>query len=204
MAGKGVTDKGYKFVSKKLKGTTLAEVDKDRKKNGAEDPNDKSQKFYAVTAVTIDLQTGDDIWYPGGMAILGHMINTNPHYHKPFANMSSVITICVPKNLVKLSSDAQKEWHRFEAELRKHEIEDHQKGLALAEEIVKEVAGLDVLMKTETVNEREMRAEAHRLLGKLFTKAFGGGVLEKRINAAMARFDKATGHGSVKLKTSIA
>lgn len=204
MADTKVTDKGYKFVTKKLKGDTLAEVDKDRKKNGLEDPNDKSQKFYSVAAVTVDLQTGDDIWYPGGMHILNHKIHTSPQYYKPYANVSSVITICVPKNLAKMSAAAQKEWKRFETELRKHEIEHHQKGIELAAKLVHEVKSLHVPLQTENVNEAKMRAEAHRLLGKLFIKTFGGGLLEKRVNAAMADFDKKSGHGGVVLKTSVA
>ncbi len=203
MPGKGVNDKGFKFKTKKLKGDTLEEIDKQRKKNGAEDPNDKSQKFYAVAAVEIDLRTGADIWYPGGMHILSHMIHTTPKYEKPEAHVSTEIEIHVPANLGKLSKDAQKEWKRFEAALRKHEVEHHKEGLKLAEQLILEVKQLNVNMKTETSNEAALKKEAHRLLGKEFLGTFGGGEIKKRVNEAMHRFDKATKHGGVVLKTSI-
>jgi uncharacterized protein DUF922 len=203
MAGTSVNDKGYKFKTKKLKGDTLEEIEKNCRKSGGVDPNDKSRKFYAVTSVKVDLRTGEDVWYPGGMHILNRMIATTPRYEKPEAHVSSEIELYAPANLSKLSKDAQKEWKRFETDLRKHEIEHHKEGLKLAEKLVAEVKQVPVDMKTETLNEAAMKKEALRLLGKKFISTFGGGEIEKRVNAAMADLDRRTHHGGVVLKTSI-
>ena len=204
MADRGkLTDKGFTIKHKKLKGETLAEVDKDRKKNGCVDPNDKSQKFYAVTAVTVELKIGTEVWYPGGMHILSHQIITNPQLSMPEAIVSAEIEVCVPDKLGSLSSAAKKEWKRFYQELLKHEKKHVADGVKVAQQMLNDLTALSVTMKTETVNEAAMKKEALKLLGKEAQRVFGGGEIEKRINAAMKKLDSQTGHGSVKLKTSI-
>ena len=204
MADRGVlTDKGFTTKTRKLKGATLAEVDKDRKKNGCVDPNDKSERFYAVTSVTVELKLGTEVWYPGGIHVLSHLIHSNPQLMEPEVIVSAEIEVCVPDKLNSFSTEAKKEWKRFYTALLKHEKKHVADGKKVAQEMLKDMARLSVLMQTETVNEAAMRREALKLLGKEATRVFGGGEIAKRINAAMKKLDSQTGHGSVKLKTSI-
>lgn len=203
MANGTLTDNGYKVQNKKLKGETLAEVDKDRRKNGCVDNNDTSQKFYAVTDVKIELKIGSEVWYPGGMNILSFKVHTNPQLLDPEVIVSAVITICVPAKLNKLSTAAKAEWKRFYTAVLKHEKEHVRDGKALAEQMLKEMRGLSVLMKTDTVDEAKMRKEALKLLGKEAVAKFGGGQIEKRINAVMSKLDSVSGHGGVKLNFDI-
>lgn len=204
MADRGkLTDKGFIIKHKKLKGETLEKVDKERKKNGCVDPNDKAEKFYAVTAVTVELKLGTEVWYPGGMHILSHQIITNPQLLEPEAIVTAEIEMCVPDKLNGMSSAAKKEWKRFYAALLKHEKKHVADGVKVAQQMLNDLTALSVMMKTETVNEAALKKEALRLLGKEATRVFGGGEIEKRINAAMKKLDSQTGHGSVKLNTSI-
>lgn len=204
MANRGIlTDKGFTIKHRKLKGASLAEVDKERKKNGCVDPNDRSEKFYAVTAVTVELKLGTEVWYPGGIHVLSHLIHSNPQLAAPEAVVSAEIEVCVPDKLSSFSSAAKKEWKAFYQALLKHEKKHVADGKKVAQEMLNELTALSVAMKTETVIEAAMRKEALKLLGKEATRVFGGGAIEKRINAVMKKLDSQTGHGSVKLKTSI-
>ena len=66
-----------------------------------------------------------------------------------------------------------------------------------------EIVRISVPMLTETVNEKEMRVEALRLLGAEMIKMYGGGKIADRINKVMAKLDSVSGHGGVKLNISI-
>jgi hypothetical protein len=203
MAKAKLTDKGFTVKTKPLKGDTLAELDKERKKNGMVDPNDKSQKFYAATDVTIELKPGADVWYPGSFHIINHKVLSNPQLLSPEVIVSAVITICVPSKLTKFSKEAKAEWKRFYKEVEKHEKEHVRDGKKLAETMLKEVTGLSVKMETETVNEADMRKLAMKLLTAEMVRVYGGGAIADRVNKAMAKLDSVSGHGGVKLKTSI-
>lgn len=198
-----LTDKGFTIKHKKLKGATLAEVDKDRKKNGMVDPNDKSQRFYAVTDVTIELKTGDEVWYPGGMHVLNFEVVTNPQLLKPEVVVSAVIEVCVPDKLNKMSAAAKAEWKRFYQEVLKHEKVHVADGKKLAQQMLDEMRRLSVTMRSESISEAKMRKQALQLLAKEAGKAFGGGEIAKRINEVMKKLDSVSGHGGVKLNTSV-
>ena len=204
MAGNGtLTDKGFTIKPKKLKGATLAEVDVDRKKNGMVDPNDKSQKFYGATDVTIELKIGTEVWYPGGMHILNFKVVLMPQLLAPEVIVSSVINVCVPDKLGGMSAKAKKEWARFYKALVKHEKEHVADGKKLAEEMLKEMAGLSVTLKSESVNEAHIKKESLKLLAAEATKKFGGGEIKKRVNERMKKLDSVNGHGAVHLDRTI-
>ena len=204
MAGSGtLTDKGFTTKTRKLRGTTLAEVDADRKRNGLVDPNDRSGRFYAATDVTIEVRIGNEVWYPGGMNILRFKAHMNPQPLNPEVIVSATITICVPDKLNSMSSPAKAEWKRFYKAVEKHEKLHVADGRKLAEEMLKEMLKLSAHLETETVNEQLIKKEALLLLEKEAVKKFGGGEIEKRVNAVMKKRDSVDGHGAIKLKHSI-
>jgi hypothetical protein len=187
-----VNFKGQTITSKLLKGETLAEIDRDRKKNGLVDPNDKSKRFYGVTDVTIRLVPGDPRSL-GAAEMLRNNVGVTAKFNDCTAEVSAATTICKPKDFSKLSSDARKEWERFEKAVDGHEKLHVEDGKALAQSIVDEVISLNADGKGETIEEAS--AAAVWELEKLFNKKFGAGEIEKRINAEMKNRDGKDKHG---------
>jgi predicted secreted Zn-dependent protease len=198
-----VNFKGQTITSKFLKGQTLAEIDRDRKKSGLVDPNDKSQKFYGVTDVTIRLVPGGPRSI-GAPTTLSHGTDVMVRLTECTAEVSAATTVCKPKDLSMLSGDARKEWDRFEKAVDSHEKLHVEDGKALAQSIVDEVISLNASGKGETIE--DAYAAAVWELEKLFNKKFGGGEIEKRISAEMKNRDGKDKHGEKSgavLKTSI-
>lgn len=193
-----VEDKGYTFKTKNLGGETLAELDAERKKRGVVDPNDTSTKFFAAADVEIKANTGDTVWFPGTMQFVNHKVHAWAKYEKPTVSVRTVIEIVKPAKLSKMSKDEQKEWKRFEAALRKHEIEHHKKGLDLAQVILREIVEATTEVVTDDISKKNMMNQA--MIGLNWEVGRTVGNVKDRCNAAMKALDKATNHGGVVLK----
>lgn len=178
---------------KMLKGRTLAEINRDRKKNGLVDPNDKSKKFYGVTSITIGVHPVNPRVIPGNNMVHPRGCTDNADFESCEATVSTSTKICKPSDYNKLSKNAKKEWDRFEKALIKHEQVHVADGLKLAQKFCDEVTAMTAKGKGGSME--EAAADALKNLNDALQKEYNSKAIELKVNAVLKARDVHTKHG---------
>ncbi|MEL6220468.1 MAG: DUF922 domain-containing protein [Pseudomonadota bacterium] len=196
-----IATKTAKIIPYTVKGNTLADIEAFMKKNGPRDGKGKSHAAITRTAV-----------YAGTT----WQARIKEVHKRPDGEFSATVTFATltltihpsikfPKlGANTLSNPAHKEWKRYIAKLKAHELEhvtEVQKYLqALTPKILK-LEGAD-LGKTE----KEATANAAKDLGLAFKLTYMDGHMKRELEKLHKAFDDRTGHGAkhgAKLNTKI-
>lgn len=181
-----------------IKGDTLEDIWNDIIKKGPKDPNDNKK----VAALTYTSYKTSSAW--------NHEIidkseisdgQTTVKMKIKDLNILYWSKIKFPKlGSNKLSANAKKEWARFIAKLKPHEMEHVTKGKAEMDLIVKELEKMEGSGIGK--GEEEAVSNARKHMEEAFQKKYGNKKIEERLNKVHKKFDHAKGHGP-KLNYSI-
>lgn len=183
-----IIDHGVRLKTKKLTGSSLADIDAERKAKGCENPGG-GERLYAMTRVTVSPKHGGQVRYPGGLIVEDFVVHMNACLAAPEVHVETETTICVPARLDKLDQAERKEWWRFYKALERQEQAQVQRGLDEAAALLADLEALTVTLQSETVNEDKLREKSLGLLKQAAQAGFCSGQIDSRLAAALHRPD---------------